>query len=202
MDKILKNFFLKQQEKSGNSRKKIENIIFLIILLVVTVIIMNYIWNESETKTIKKYEENTETESILANEKNEDTKQELESRLEKILSYIKNVGQVKVFINYAESNCAVPIYDETTTTSNTEEGDSSGGNRNTTQTEIHKEVVYSEKSGIKEPVTQKTIMPLIQGAIVTAEGADDATTKTSIINAIQAATGLSIDKIQVFEMKK
>ena len=58
-----------------------------------------------------------------------------------------------------------------------------------------------EKSGTKDPIIQKTIMPLIEGAIVTAKGANDAGTKTSIINAVQAATGLSIDRIQVFEMK-
>ncbi len=42
-------------------------------------------------------------------------------------------------------------------------------------------------------------MPTIQGAIITAEGAKDANVKTNIINAVGAVTGLSIDKIQVFE---
>ena len=74
-----------------------------------------------------------------------------------------------------------------------------GGIRNVTETEVQKEVVFSENSNIKEPVTQKTTMPIVQGAIVTAEGAEDATIKTNIINAVQAATGLSLDKIQVFE---
>ena len=44
-------------------------------------------------------------------------------------------------------------------------------------------------------------MPTIQGAIVTAEGAGNATVKTNIINAVGAVTGLSIDKIQVFELE-
>ena len=44
-------------------------------------------------------------------------------------------------------------------------------------------------------------MPKVQGAIITAEGANDASIKTNIINAVQAVTGLTIDKIQVFEMK-
>ena len=119
----------------------------------------------------------------------------------KILSTIKNVGKVKVLINYSESSSLVPLYNESTTTSSTEEGDTSGGTRNVTETETKKDVVFSEKSGNKDPVTQKTIMPTIQGAIVTAEGAGNATVKTNIINAVGAVTGLSIDKIQVFELE-
>ena len=44
-------------------------------------------------------------------------------------------------------------------------------------------------------------MPLIEGAVITAKGANDAEVKTNIINAVQAATGLGIDRVQVFEMK-
>ena len=123
------------------------------------------------------------------------------SELEKILSTIKGVGEVKVFINYSESSSSIPLYDESTTTSTTIEGDSSGGTRNTVETESQKEVVFTEKSGTKDPIIQKTTMPLIEGAIITAKGANDAGTKTSIINAVQAATGLGIDRVQVFEMK-
>ena len=93
----------------------------------------------------------------------------------------------------------VPLYNESTTTSSTEEGDSGGGTRNVTETESKKDVVFSENSGQKQPVTEKTVMPTIQGAIITAEGAKDANVKTNIINAVGAVTGLSIDKIQVFE---
>ena len=126
---------------------------------------------------------------------------ELESKLENILSTIKNVGKVNVLINYSESSSLVPLYNESTTTSSTEEGDTSGGTRNVTETETKKDVVFSEKSGNKEPVTQKTVMPTIQGAVITAEGAGDPIVKTNIINAVGALTGLSIDKIQVFEIQ-
>ena len=45
-------------------------------------------------------------------------------------------------------------------------------------------------------------MPAVQGAIITAEGANDATVKANIISAVGAVTGLSIEKIQVFETQK
>ena len=59
----------------------------------------------------------------------------------------------------------------------------------------------SEENGDKKPVTEKVIMPNIEGAIITAKGASNGTVKSNIVAAVQAATGLSIDKIQVFEMK-
>ena len=195
----MNNFFKKVKGEKTNSKKKIENLVSLIIILIITVIIMNRIWNGETQKTEEnKTEGNT---SVLATEE-DTTKEELEKKLENILSTVKGVGEVNVFINYSESSSIEPLYDETTTTSTTEEGDSSGGTRNVTETETQKDVVFSEKSGNKEPVTQKTTMPVIQGAIVTAEGAEDVTVKTNIISAVGAVTGLSIDKVQVFEMQK
>lgn len=196
------NNFLKKvtsNKDETKSKKKIENLIFLIIILIITLIIINTIWNGSDKET-KKTENTTTTDKVLAYE-GEESKDELEQKLENILSTIKNVGKVNVLINYAETSSTVPLYDETTTTSSTEEGDSSGGTRNVTETEVQKDVVFSENSGTKEPVTQKTVMPVIQGAIITAEGASDATVRTNIINAVGAVTGLSIDKVQVFEMQ-
>lgn len=187
-------------ENQNKSKRKIENLVFLVIILVITIIVINSIWKE-ESKN-KENDNSNDTSKILADERNLNQKEELEIKLEKILSTIKDVGQVKVFINYTESSSFIPLYDEKTTTSNVAEEDTSGGSRNTTQTESEKQVVFSENSGIKEPVSQKTTMPIIQGAIITAEGAKNATVKTDITNAVQAATALSVDKIQVFEMKK
>lgn len=195
--------FLKNISNSNDenkNKKKIENIVFLIIVLIITIIIINIIFKD-DTKQNNDGNTNTLSEKKMADNTNEQYYTDLEYKLEDILSTIKNVGKVKVLINYSESSSLIPLYNESTTTSSTEEGDTEGGKRNTTETEVQKDVVFSEKSGNKEPVTQKTIMPTIQGAIVTAEGANDATVKANIINAIGAATGLSIDKIQVFEIE-
>lgn len=199
MDNFLKKITSKNDETK--SKKKIENIIFLIVILVITLIIINTIWKGKPEENEKTKQTNTTSKTLAKDEKMIE-KEELEQKLENILSTIKNVGKVNVLINYFESSSLVPLYDETTTTSSTEEGDSSGGSRNITETEIQKDVVFSESSGNKVPVTQKNIMPTIQGAIITAEGASDATVKTNIINAVGAVTGLSIDKVQVFEMQK
>ena len=51
----------------------------------------------------------------------------------------------------------------------------------------------------KEVAVEKIIMPKVEGAIITAEGAANANIKMNIINAVEAVTGLTVDKIQVFE---
>lgn len=189
-------------KKEKNDKKKIENIVFLIIVLIITIILINAILGKDDNTSEEKNEQNN-TYKVLANSvsSEESTNEDLKAGLETILSTIKGVGKVNVFINYSETSSTKAMYDETTTTSTTEETDSSGGVRNVISTETEKEVIYSEESGDKKPVTEKVIMPTIQGAIITAEGASNSTVKTNIVNAVQAATGLTIDKIQVFEMK-
>ena len=189
---------LTSKEGENQNKKKIENLVFLIIILIVTIIIINAIWKKDENSNNTTKDTNSLSGKILADDSKDEVSNqtELETKLENILSTIKNVGKVNVLINYSESSSLVPLYNESTTTSSTEEGDSGGGTRNVTETESKKDVVFSENSGQKQPVTEKTVMPTIQGAIITAEGAK---VKTNIINAVGAVTGLSIDKIQVFE---
>lgn len=75
-----------------------------------------------------------------------------------------------------------------------------GSKKNVKETESKKEIVYSDKDGKSQPITEKVIMPVIEGAIITAQGAENVNVKTSIINAVEAITGLAVHKIQVFEM--
>jgi stage III sporulation protein AG len=196
---FLKNLLKNVIPGDSKNKRKIENIVFLIIILIITVILMKTIWQDDSPEN--KLESTNSTEKSTLAESQNTEKEDLEKRMESILSTIKNVGKVNVLINYSESSKMEALYNESTTTSSTEEGDTSGGTRNVTETETKKDVVFSEKSGNKEPVTQKTVMPTIQGAVITAEGAGDPIVKTNIINAVGALTGLSIDKIQVFEIQ-
>ena len=63
-----------------------------------------------------------------------------------------------------------------------------------------KEIAYTEEDGTSRPITEKVVMPVIEGTIVTAQGAGNANVKTSIVSAVEAVTGLAVHKIQVFEM--
>ena len=182
-------------------KKKIENMIFLIIILIVTVIIINNVWSgdsENSKEPSGKVLAKLETDVI------DDTTgyYALQQSLENILETMEGVGKVKVLINYAETSTTVAMYNETKTESTTEEKDTEGGIRNVTQTDTQKEIAYTSESGESAPITEKVIMPTIEGAIITAEGASNANVKANIISATQAVTGLATHKIQVFQMQK
>lgn len=193
------------QEGEGNNKKKIENLVFLIVILIITVVIINYIWNGNKgsnkaiTNSAGKQLATTTTQD-KQNQNSNISSSNLEQRLEDILSNISGVGNVKVFINYSESSETVAMYNENSKTSVTEETDTSGGVRKVEESDSQKELVYQEDGSNKTPIVQKNIEPKIEGAIITAKGASDINIKTSIIQAVEAATGLATHKIQVFEM--
>ena len=192
------------EENNGNNKKKIENMVFLVILLIVTVVIINYIWNgnKNSNKTITNSagKQLASTQNTQTQEQNTTVNNNLEQRLESILSNINGVGKVKVFVNYSESRETVAMYNENSKTSVTEETDTSGGVRKVESTDSQKEIVYQESDGDKTPIVQKIVEPKIEGAIITAEGASNINVKTNIIQAVEAVTGLATHKIQVFEM--
>ena len=69
------------------------------------------------------------------------------------------------------------------------------GTRVTQESDSSREVIYQDD----EIIVQKTKSPKIEGAIIAATGANNSSVKASIIQAVEAATGLATHKIQVFE---
>ena len=173
-------------------------------ILIITIIVINVIWNGDEKKSTKDTTKDY-SKKLASNTTTEETSEvcessDLEKKLENILSKIQGVGKVKVFINYSQSSETVAMYNENSKVSQTEETDTSGGKRVIESTDSQKDIVFKEENGEKIPITQKIIQPKIEGAIITAQGANDATTKSNIMQAVEAATGIATHKIQVFEM--
>lgn len=190
---MLKERLTKIFKEEGNNKKKIENLVFFLIILVITIVAINFIWkddNKDDTNT-------NDNSKKLATISQEQTYQEdsLETKLENILSNISGVGNVNVLLTYNETEELIPVYNESDKRSTTNEVDSEGGTRVVKEVDSSKEVVYQND----EIITQKKISPKIEGAIITATGANNATVKTNIIQAVEAATGLATHKIQVFE---
>ena len=193
----LNKIFTKEDDSGTNNKKKIENLVFFIVLLIITVVVINVIWNGDKESN---KEQINDTSKQLASKSEQISDNDLESRLEAILSNIQGVGAVKVLLNYSESSEVIAMYNETSKTSNTEETDTSGGTRKIQETDTQKDIIYQEDNGEKTPITQKIVQPKIEGAIITAKGANQANVKTNIIQAVEAVTGLATHKIQVFEM--
>lgn len=131
-DKLKKLISPKEGEQDGNDKRKIENLVFFVISLIITIVAINIIWNGKKQKT--EQENNTDSKQLASSEKIVNTNTEdssstidnLEKRLEEILSKIQGVGEVKVLINYSESSEVVAMYNENSKVSTTEETDTSG----------------------------------------------------------------------------
>lgn len=196
---MLKEKISKIFRQEGDNKKKVENLVFLLVILIVTIIAINYIWNDNETENNNTNMSSNKQLASTDENQEKNNENELETRLEDILSKIEGVGEVDVLITYNESTEILPIYNKTEKTSNTTEEDSDGGTRNIEETDVSQEVVYEEKDSNGSIATQKTVSPKIEGAIIAAEGAGNSNVKTSIIQAVEAATGLKTHKIQVFQ---
>lgn len=196
----IKSMIVKDNE--GNSKKKIENLVVFVIILVITLIVINYVWNDGDKKSTNNVKEESSYKQLATTVSSENTKTDLEQKLEDILSKIDGVGKVSVLITYSQSSEVIAMYNETSKSSFTEEEDSEGGKRKIDETDSTKEIIYTQENGVNVPVTQKVVNPVIEGAIITAVGANNATVKTNIIQAVEAVTGLPTHKIQVFEMSK
>ena len=194
---MFKDLFKKKDEQPDQKRK-IENIVAFIIILIITVLIINSMWSNDENNS-----NNNDTNKVLAKTEisNTNNTEDLEKNLEEILETINGVGKVKVLIKYSESSQVVAMYNETSSENKTEESDGEGGTKYSTESVTKKEIAYTDEDGTSKPITEKVVMPVIEGAIITAQGASNANIKSSIVSAVEAVTGLAVHKIQVFEMK-
>ena len=190
---------IKAKYEVKGDKKKIENLVVLIIILIITLITINSIWGNSETIDENK-QEATGYKVLADNTKNEEetnVENDLEERLENILSKMEGVGKVNVMLTYTKGSEIIPMKNETSKISTTQEIDSDGGIRTIEEKDTAKEIIYTNGSEIE---TQTVINPVVKGAIVIAEGASNATVKTNIVSAVEAITGLATYKVQVFEM--
>lgn len=191
---------LVEKKTKGNSKKTIENLIVFLVLLIITIVSINVIWGNKEN--ISKENLTDDSYKVLAQEVNngnisEPEEYNLERELEDILSKISGVGKVQVLITYSETSQVIAMHNEVTNTSKTEETDTNGGTRVIESTDENKEIIVDSEN---KPITEKVIMPKIEGAIVIAEGGENITIKSNIIQAVSAVTGLATHKIQVFKM--
>lgn len=190
----LKNSLIKSEKK--DNKKSIENLVVFAILLVIIIVAINYIWKGDNKKDKVNNSNKILADTNIIEENTVSDNNNLEQRLESILSSINGVGEVEVLITYSQTSSINPVYNEDYDESITEEEDTSGGKRTISTSSNKKEVVSSNN----EIITQSITNPQIQGAVVIAKGAGDVNVKSNIIQAVEAATGLSTYKIQVFEM--
>ena len=113
----------------------------------------------------------------------------LQESLERILGQISGAGEVSVLLTQSAGEETIYQTDENTSTQ--ESGNSS-----------HSQTVLVSGSGREETgLVRKVKAPTYLGAVVVCQGADNASVRLAVVDAVKSATGLSTDRISVLKMK-
>ena len=112
-----------------------------------------------------------------------------QKQLESLLSAIDGAGRVRLMLTLASGEQVVYQTDSRTVTS-------SGSTTQETET------VFRQPGGSeKEPAVQSIVYPQYQGALVICDGAERASVRLAITQAVSSLTGLGSNKIAVVKMK-
>lgn len=154
----IKSLMTKEQEK--DSKKKIENLVVFVLILVVTIIIINSIWNGEKKETPKESVTSNNGKQLATKDVSESDENEndIETKLEKILSNINGVGKVKVLVTYSESSQVVAMYNENSKNSQVEEKDSTRSEQGLLLSKISKKILSIKKKTGKKCLSHKKLL--------------------------------------------
>ncbi|SKC72230.1 stage III sporulation protein AG [Maledivibacter halophilus] len=195
-------FFKKFKEilDTGNTKKIIHNLAIVVIACIIILIFLSTFFPKDDSiETSNSNIDVVKGELEDANIPETAYSDSMESRLEKILSKINGVGEVKVMITYETTSEVVPAANVTKSEQTTQETDTQGGNRVIKQENISEDIVtVSNKDYNNSPIVIKEIKPIIRGVIVVATGADDPRVKNNLIEAVTTVFQIKSHKVKVY----
>ena len=109
--------------------------------------------------------------------------QDLEEELSEIISLISGVGKAEVLLTEAYGSETIYQTD-------------SGSNLSNRDT-----VILTDSSRSQAGLVKQVLPPVYRGAVVVCRGADSASVRLAVVDAVMRATGLSSDRITVLKMK-
>lgn len=131
-----------------------------------------------------------------------DYEQAYETRLKDILQKIVGVGDVEVLVTIDSTEEMMVDKNTKESQQTTNEKDQSGATRHVTDITRSGELVFYEVSGNKTPVVIKYIKPKIRGVVVVARGAENATVKKLLSEAVERGLEVPAFRISIVPRKQ
>lgn len=128
-------------------------------------------------------------------------KEKIQGELIEILQKIDGVGKVEAMIYFESGEEQIPAFNVNDSKSNTEEKDTTGGQRNITQENGGSTVVMESDGSKTSPLIVKTYNPKITGVCIVAQGASNQITELRVRQAVTNLFGLNESEVQVYPMK-
>ncbi|WP_234120074.1 stage III sporulation protein AG [Clostridium hydrogenum] len=185
-----------------NRKEKFSNFIIVALIAVLIIIVASF-FKTTDSMTLQNND--TQKQPVKANSSDSSSgnyETSMENKLKDTLEKIDGVGNVEVMMYFSSSEEQVPAFNENKSNSVTDETDTSGGKRTTTQTSDGNTVVTSKDGDKESPLIVKEYKPTITGVCVVAEGASNDVVKLNITNAVVDLFGITSDKVNVYPMKK
>lgn len=193
------DFFRKVKEKP---LKKSDWLIVVLagILLMIVVLPADA---DKEHKHIGREEVKTDDEEMKGERMQEIYKtDDMEEKLERILSQIEGAGEVRVMITYEDSGTQIVEKDEQAAVNTVSETDSAGGVRTANDVQKQKNTVYDETDGGNTPFVAKELTPKIEGVLVVAAGGDRKEVQQNISEAVLALFHVDAHRIKIVKMNR
>lgn len=182
----------------GKDKKMKEKAIILVVTGAAILLAGNILFSKPAGK--KNVEKSTVPDnSLLVNTDRIDDASAVEVKLKEILSSIAGAGNCKVMITYASTEEIIPFVNKNTSEGITDEKDSSGGARKSTNIEIEESIILEEASGARKPAISKKVAPKAVGAVVVCPGGDNPNVKEAVSKTLQALFDLPAHKIHVIK---
>lgn len=115
-------------------------------------------------------------------------KTDISEELSQILSKIQGAGKVEVMLTVTQGEKYIYQTDQAVTS----------GESGTSKWET---VIITDDERAQHAIIQQVNPPIYQGAIIVCQGAENATVRLTIVDAVSKITGLGADKISVVKMK-
>ncbi|RXZ78327.1 stage III sporulation protein AG [Paenibacillaceae bacterium] len=126
----------------------------------------------------------------------------LETRLKEILEKIVGVGTVDVLVTIDSTEETVVERNEKQSQQVTDETDRNGGRRHMSSTTKDGQVVLYEVSGEQTPIIVKKIQPRVRGILIVAKGAENATVRQLMMDAVRKGVSIQSSKISIVPRKQ
>ena len=124
----------------------------------------------------------------------------LERRLESILRTVDGVGNVRVMVTLAAGSHRVYAENIVRSESSVSETDSAGGRREQSDVSGQQTTLTITRDGNQEPVLIREYEPIVEGVIISAQGAGDVRVREELGVAARVVLGIEAHQVQVLRM--
>ncbi|AXI09430.1 stage III sporulation protein AG [Oceanobacillus zhaokaii] len=207
MKQIFKNFFRTKDTTGGNHpiSKKTGYIIVLGLIGLMIIILSNFFSPAKEEVELDPTINSPQTEDIEVTSAEEspltsdvaELEKNYEQDLQGMLNKIQGVTDAEVMVNLESTK--VNIYEKNLIIGeqSTDENDRNGGTRKVDDRTEESQIVFVRQGDKEVPLLVKTERPKVSGVFVVAKGADHATVKSWIVEAVSRVLDVPTHRVSV-----